>query len=177
MLCDICTCFKRYLYSAKCTWIINISLILDVLLRSIAEYFYELCAVFWQARRVSQTTNNELKFSVILHNKTSNKRFIIQHTKLVCLCKRIFCIFIYRVCVTCEGEQSIQSGTELAREIQRTDWSMAGNLSYRSSGSVQIPRDICTRLKAVRANCFCTSLLRTQIHMPRHATSCIERTR
>ena len=31
--------------------------------------------------------------------------------------------------------------------------------------------------KDVRANCFCASLLRTQIHMPRHATSCIERAR
>ena len=29
--------------------------------------------------------------------------------------------------------------------------------------------------KDVRANCFCASLLRTQIHIPRHATSCIER--
>ena len=26
-------------------------------------------------------------------------------------------------------------------------------------------------LKDVRANCFCASLLRTQIHMPRHASS------
>ena len=32
-------------------------------------------------------------------------------------------------------------------------------------------------LKDVRANCFCASLLRTKIHMPRHATSCIERAR
>ena len=31
--------------------------------------------------------------------------------------------------------------------------------------------------KDVRANCFCASLLRTRIHMPRHATSCIERAR
>ena len=31
--------------------------------------------------------------------------------------------------------------------------------------------------KDVRANCFCASLLRRQIHMPRHATSCIERAR
>ena len=31
--------------------------------------------------------------------------------------------------------------------------------------------------KDVRANCFCASLLRTQIHLPRHATSCIERAR
>ena len=37
-----------------------------------------------------------------------------------------------------------RSGAKLAREIQPTDWSMAGNLSNRSSG-VQIPRDICTR--------------------------------
>ena len=43
-------------------------------------------------------------------------------------------------------DRSMRSGTELAREIKLTDWSMAGNLSNRSSG-VQIPRDICTRLK------------------------------
>ena len=43
-------------------------------------------------------------------------------------------------------DRSMQSGTELAREIKVTDWSMAGYLSNRSSG-VQIPRDICTRLK------------------------------
>ena len=42
--------------------------------------------------------------------------------------------------------RSMQSGTKLARQIKLTDWSMAGNLSNRSSG-VQIPRDICTRLK------------------------------
>ena len=41
-------------------------------------------------------------------------------------------------------DRSMRSGTELAREIQLTDWSTAGNLSNRSSG-VQIPRDICTR--------------------------------
>ena len=40
--------------------------------------------------------------------------------------------------------RSMRSGTELAREIQLTDWSTAGNLSYRSS-EVQVPRDICTR--------------------------------
>ena len=32
-------------------------------------------------------------------------------------------------------------------------------------------------IKDVRANCFCASLLRTQILMLRHATSCIERAR
>ena len=40
-------------------------------------------------------------------------------------------------------DRSMQGGTELAREIQLTDRSTAGNLSNRSSG-VQIPRDICT---------------------------------
>ena len=34
----------------------------------------------------------------------------------------------------------------ILREIQLTDWSTAGNLSNRFSG-VQIPRDICTRVK------------------------------
>ena len=43
-------------------------------------------------------------------------------------------------------DRSMQSGTELGREIKPTDWSMAGNLSNQSSG-VQIPRNICTRLK------------------------------
>ena len=41
-------------------------------------------------------------------------------------------------------DRSMRSGTKLAREIQLTDWSTAGNLSNRSSG-VQIPRDVCTR--------------------------------
>ena len=41
-------------------------------------------------------------------------------------------------------DSSMRSGSKLAREIQLTDWSTAGNLSNRSSG-VQIPRDICTR--------------------------------
>ena len=41
-------------------------------------------------------------------------------------------------------DRSMGSGTKLAREIQLTDWSTAGNLSNRSSG-VQIPRDVCTR--------------------------------
>ena len=36
-------------------------------------------------------------------------------------------------------DRSMCSGTELAREIKLTDWSMAGNLSNRSSG-VLIPR-------------------------------------
>ena len=41
-------------------------------------------------------------------------------------------------------DRRMRSGMKLARGIQLTDWSMAGNLSNRSSG-VQIPRDICTR--------------------------------
>ena len=31
-------------------------------------------------------------------------------------------------------DRSMRSGTELAREVKLTDWSMAGNLSNRSSG-------------------------------------------
>ena len=42
-------------------------------------------------------------------------------------------------------DRSMRSGTELAREIQLTGWSAAGNQSNRSS-EVQIPRDICTRI-------------------------------
>ena len=43
-------------------------------------------------------------------------------------------------------DRDMRSGTDLAWEIKLTDRSMARNLSNRSSG-VQIPRDICTRLK------------------------------
>ena len=46
-------------------------------------------------------------------------------------------------------DRSMRSGAKLAREIKRTDWSMAGNLSNRSSGG-EIPRDICPRLKLKR---------------------------
>ena len=60
--------------------------------------------------------------------------------------------------MTCEGEQRMQSGTELAREIQRTDWSTAGNLSNRSSG-VQIPRDICTLLKRYLYSAKCSWII------------------
>ena len=42
-------------------------------------------------------------------------------------------------------DRSMRNGTELAREIKLADWSMARDLSNRSSG-VQIPRDICTLL-------------------------------
>ena len=55
-------------------------------------------------------------------------------------------------------DRSMRSGTELAREFHLFYWSTAGNLSNRSSG-VQIPRDICTRLK-VAQNSF--------QHFPRH---------
>ena len=62
--------------------------------------------------------------------------------------------------MTCEGEQSMQSGTELAREIQRTDLSTAGNLSNRSSGA-QIPCDICTPLKRYLYSAKCSWIIKS----------------
>ena len=56
-------------------------------------------------------------------------------------------------------DRSMRSGTELAREIKLTDWSMAGNLSNRSSG-VQIPRDICTHLKRNLYSAKCSWIIR-----------------
>ena len=55
-------------------------------------------------------------------------------------------------------DRSMRSGTELAREIKLTDWSMAGNLSNRSSG-VQIPCDICTRLKRYLYSAKCSWII------------------
>ena len=57
-------------------------------------------------------------------------------------------------------DRSMRSGTELAREIKLTGWSMAGNLSNRSSG-VQIPRDICTRLKRYLYSAKCSWIIIT----------------
>ena len=55
-------------------------------------------------------------------------------------------------------DRSMRSGTELAREIKLTDWSTAGNLSNRSSG-VQIPRDICTRIKRYLYSAKCSWII------------------
>ena len=57
---------------------------------------------------------------------------------------------------------SMRSGTELAREIKLTAWSMAGHLSNRSSG-VQISRDICTRLKRHLYSTKCSWIIRSNI--------------
>ena len=59
-------------------------------------------------------------------------------------------------------DRSMRSGTELAREIKLTDWSMAGNLSNRPSG-VQIPRDICTRLKRYLYSAKCSWIIISNI--------------
>ena len=77
----------------------------------------------------------------------SNKRFIFLHAKLVD-------IYLQGM-----RAKSIRSGTELAREIKLTDWSMSGNLSNRSSG-VQMPRDICTRLKRFLYSAKCSWIIR-----------------
>ena len=74
----------------------------------------------------------------------------------LCSCERISWIFVYRECA---GDISMRSGTELAREIKLTDWSMAGNLSNRSSG-VQIPRDICTCLKRYLYSTKCSWIIK-----------------
>ena len=59
-------------------------------------------------------------------------------------------------------DRSMQSGTKLAREIQLTDWSTAGNLSNRSSG-VQIPRDICTRVGRYLYSTKCSWIIKPVI--------------
>ena len=59
-------------------------------------------------------------------------------------------------------DRSMRSGTELAREIKLTDWSMTGNLSNRSSG-VPIPRDICTRLKRYLYSAKCSWIIKANI--------------
>ena len=55
-------------------------------------------------------------------------------------------------------DRSMRNGTELAREIKLADWSMARDLSNRSSG-VQIPLDICTRLKRYLYSAKCSWII------------------
>ena len=59
-------------------------------------------------------------------------------------------------------DRSMRSGAELEREIKVTDWSMAGNLSNRSSG-VQIPRDVFTRLKRYLYSAKCSWIIKAFI--------------
>ena len=62
-------------------------------------------------------------------------------------------------------DRSKRSGTELAREIQLTDWSTAGNLSNRSSG-VQILRDICTRFRRYLYCTKCSWIIKLCLLLP-----------
>ena len=57
-------------------------------------------------------------------------------------------------------DRSMRSGTEVAREIELTDWSTAANLPNQSSG-VQLPRDICTRLKRYLYSAKCSWIIKT----------------
>ena len=59
-------------------------------------------------------------------------------------------------------DRSMRSVREVAQEIKLTDWSMAGNLSNRSSG-VQIPRDICTRLKRYLCSAKCSWIIESYL--------------
>ena len=70
-------------------------------------------------------------------------------------------------------DRSMRSGTELAREIKLTDWSMAGNLSSRSSG-VQKPRDICTRLKRYLYSAKCSWIIKEGKTHSKPATKTLE---
>ena len=67
-------------------------------------------------------------------------------------------------------DRSMRSGTELAGEIKLTDWSMAGNLSNRSSG-VKIPRDICTRLNRYLYSAKCSWIIKRDIRLKCHVTA------
>ena len=59
---------------------------------------------------------------MILHNKTSNKRFIIQHAKLFVSVWANFADIYLRGM----RDKSVRGGKEFAREIQLIDWSTAG---------------------------------------------------
>ena len=93
------------------------------------------CAVFWRALRASQNTNKEWKFSAILHNKTSNKRFIIQHAKLLFPCVQFSRIFIYGECMTgvCQTEWNWRGKSNLLigqQKENKAKWFLRFRPSY-----------------------------------------------
>ena len=63
-------------------------------------------------------------------------------------------------------DRSMLGGTELVREIKVTDWSMARNLSNRSSG-VQIPCVICTRLERYLYSAKCSWIINVSMYVDR----------
>ena len=71
---------------------------------------------------------------------------------------RRFAYFLDVLLCSIAEYRSTESGTELTREIQLTDWSTAGNPSYRSS-EVQRPRDICTCPKRYLYSAKCTWMI------------------
>ena len=111
-----------------------IYILLDILLCSIAEYFYEPVGQV----KIQTKSNNSHDTT----QKKSNKRFIIQHTKLLCLCAAISWIFIYGKCVreVCEAERNwcVKFSSLIGQQLENKT-----NLSNQSSG-VQISPDICT---------------------------------
>ena len=48
---------------------------------------------------------------------------------------------------------------------------MENGTKIGATDALTLLADANTDIKDVRANCFCASLLRTQIHLPRHASS------
>ena len=118
----------------------NIYILLDVLLCSIAEYFYELCRIFGEPVgqvKIQTTSKNSQRY----YTTKRLIRDLLSNTPNCYVRAGKFRGYHLRGM----RDRSMRSGTELARKlIQLTDWSTAGNLSNRSSG-VQIPRDICTR--------------------------------
>ena len=104
-------------------------------------------------------------------SENSNKRFIIQHAKLLFPRERTLRIFLYGGM----RDRSMRSGTKSAREIQLTDWSTAGSLSNRSSG-VQIPRDICTRFGRYLYSTKCSWIIRSlmQVLYSQYTNPCSE---
>ena len=78
---------------------------------------------------------------------------------MVCSCSKFLDIYLQDIYLQGMRDRSMRSGTELAREIKLTDWSMAGNMSNRSSG-VQIPCDISNRLKRYLYSAKCSWIIK-----------------
>ena len=78
-------------------------------------------------------------------SKTSQRYYITKHLIRDCQIGMFVRANFVDIYLRGMRDRCMRSGTELAREIKLTDWSMTGNRSNRSSG-VQTLRDICTRL-------------------------------
>ena len=118
---------------------------------SVCPYWDAICNLGVFKTRNDQMAKWKIRAKVISYNHSDK----INPTRQIVMSVRANFADIY---LQGMRNTSIRSGTELARKIQLTDWSTAGNLSSQSSG-VQLLLDICTRFGRYLYSTECSCII------------------